>query len=81
MSGRFFVFYIHFMIGPISYRKNNCNVYILVKRSLEKLYLHPQWGLGTHNNPHHRGAVSKAETPLFVQEKNHLKNYQTLLNL
>ena len=55
MSGRVFVFYIHFVIGPISYKKNNfkiMNAYILNKRALEKLYLHPQWGSDTHNSPH-----------------------------
>ena len=83
ISGRFFVFSIYFVIGPISYQKNNfkiLNVYILVKRPLEKLYLHPQWGPDTHNSPHQRGAVSKAEQAPFVQKKNHFKNYQKLLN-
>ena len=83
MSGRFFLFSTDFVIGPISYRKNyfkSLDVYILVKRPLEKLYLHPQWGPDTHNSPHQRGAASKAEQPLFVQ-KNHFKNYQKLLNL
>ena len=45
LSGRFFVFFIHFVIGPISYRKSSfkiLNVYISVKRALEKLHLHPQ---------------------------------------
>ena len=72
MSGRFFAFSIHFVIGPISYRKNDLtflNIYILVKRPLEKLHLHPQWGSDTHNSPHQRGAVSKAEQPLFCEEK------------
>ena len=80
MSG-FFVLSIHFVFGPISYRKNNfkiLNVYILVKRPLEKLQLHSQWGPDTHNRPHQRGAVSKAEQHFFVQF--FLKNYQTLLN-
>ena len=83
MSGCLYVFSIHFVIGPISYQKNNfkiLNVYILVKRPLEKLHLHPQWGPDTHISPHQRGAVSKAEQPLFVQI-NHFKNYQKLLNL
>ena len=83
MHGRFFVFPVYFVIKPISYGKNYFNildVYILVKRPLEKLHLHPQWGPDTHNSPHQRGAASKAEQPLFVQ-KNHFKNYQKLLNL
>ena len=65
---------IHFVIGPISYQRNNfktLDVYILVKRPPKKLHLHPQWGPDTHNSTHHRGAASKAEQPLFVQ-KNHL---------
>ena len=64
MSGGFFVFSIHFVIGPISYCNNSfktLNVNILVKRPLEKLHLHPQWGRDTQNSPHQRGAVSKAE--------------------
>ena len=75
MTGGFFVFYINFVIGPISYRKHNfkiLNVYILVQRPLEKLYLHPQWDPDTHNSPHQKEAVSKAEQPSFVQ-KNYLK--------
>ena len=83
MPGRFFVFSVHFVIKPISYEKKYfkiLDVYILVKRPLEKLHLHPQWGPDTHNSPHQRGAASKAEQPLFVQ-KNHFKNYQKLLNL
>ena len=83
MSGRFFVFTIHFVIDPISYQKTYfkiLDVYISVKRALEKLHLHPHWGPDTHNSPHQRGALSKAEQPLFVQ-KNHFKNYQKLLNL
>ena len=77
MSGHFFVFSIHFVIWPISYKKNDfkmLNVYILVKRPLEKLHLHPQWGPDTHNSPHQRGAISNAEQPLFVL-KNHFKKY------
>ena len=72
MSGRWFLFSIHFVIGPISYRKNYFNIleiYILIKRPLEKLHLHPQWGPDTHNRPHQRGAASKAEQPLCVQGK------------
>ena len=83
MAGRFFLFSIHFVNGPTSYRKNYfkiLDVNILVKRPLEKLHLHPQLGPDTYNSPHQRGAVSKAEQPLFVQ-KNHFRNYQKLLNL
>ena len=72
LSDRFFLFSTHFVIWPISYQKNNfkiLDVYISVKRALEKLHLHLQWGLDTHNSPHQRGAVSKAEQPLFVQKK------------
>ena len=72
MSGRFFVFSIHFVIGPISYQKTYfkiLDVYISVKRALEKLHLHPQWGPDTHNSPHQRGALSNSEKPLFVQKK------------
>ena len=80
MSGCFFVFSIHFVIGPISYRKNYfkiVNVYILVKRPLEKLHLQPQWCPDTHNTSHQRGAVSKAEQPLFVQKKSMLKTIKS----
>ena len=83
MSGRFFVFSIHFVIGPISYRKTFSkilDVYILVKISLEKLHLHPQWGPDTHNSPRQRRAVSKAEQHPFGAEKP-FYNYQKLLNL
>ena len=55
MSGHFFVFSIHFVIGPVSYPKKYfkiLNVYILVERLLEKLHLHLQWGPDTHNSPH-----------------------------
>ena len=72
MASQFFLFSIHFVIGPILYQKNDfkiLDVYILVKRPLEKLHLHPQWGPDTHNSPHQRGAASKAEQPLFVQKK------------
>ena len=70
------MFSIHFVIGSISYRKNNLkhlNVYILVKRPLEKLHLHRQWGPDTHNSSHQRVAVSQAEQTLFVQKKPFLK--------
>ena len=83
MSGRFFVFSFHLMIGPFSYQKNYIkilDVYISIKRALEKLHLHTQLGPDTHNSPHQRGAMSKAEHPVVVQKK-HLKNYQKLLNL
>ena len=73
----FFVISIHFVIRPISYWKklfNIFNINIMVKRPLEKLHLYPKWGPDTHISPHQRGAVSKAEQPLFVQ-KNHFKNY------
>ena len=83
MLGHFLGFFTHFVIGPISYQNNNfiiLNVYILDKRPLEKLHLHPQWGPNTHNSPQQRGAVSKAEQRLFGQ-KNHFKNYQKLLYL
>ena len=73
ISGRFLLlFSIHFLIGPISYQKTYfkiLDVYISVKRALEKLHLHPQWGPDTQNRPHQRGAVSKAEQPIFVQKK------------
>ena len=72
MLGRFFVFSTNFVIGPISYQKNYfkiLDVYTSVKRALEKLHLHPQWGPDTHNSPHQRGAVSKAEQLLFGAEK------------
>ena len=76
ISGRFFVFSIHFAIGSISYWKTNfkiLNVYILVKRPLEKLHLQPQWGPDTHYSPHQRGAVSKAEQTLSFAHKPFLK--------
>ena len=79
MSGRFLCVFYSF-----SYRRNNfkiLNVYILVKRPLEKLDFHPQWGPDTHNIPIKRGAISKSEQPLFLQKKTHKKNYQKLLNL
>ena len=44
------------------------NGYILVERPLEMLHLHPQWGPDTHNSPHQRGAVNKAEQPLFCRK-------------
>ena len=44
------------------------DVYILVKRPLEKLHLYPQCGPDTHDSPHLRGAASKAEYPFFVQK-------------
>ena len=77
MPGRFFVFSVTFVIMPISYGKNYFKIldgYILVKRPLEKLHLHPQWGPDTHNSPHQRGTASKAEQPLFVQ-KNRKKRF------
>ena len=80
----FFVLSNCFVIKPISFGKNNfkiLDVYIFVKRPLEKLHLHPQWGQDKHNSPHQRGAASKAEQPLFVQKKTHLKTYKKLLNL
>ena len=76
MSGRLCVFSIDFVIRPISYQKNHfkiLDVYISVKRALEKIHLDPQWGQDTHNSPHQREAVSKAEQPLFVQKKAFLK--------
>ena len=72
MIGQFFLFSIHFVIGSISYKKKLIKIlefYILVKRPLEKLYLHPHWGPNTHNSPHQRGAMSKAEQHIFVQKK------------
>ena len=75
----FFVFSLHFMIEPISYRKSYfkiLEVYISVKRALEKLHLHRQWGPDPHNSPHQRGAVSKAEQAIFVQ-KNELKTIKS----
>ena len=45
------------------------NVYILAKRTLKKLYLHPHWGPDTYNSPHEWRAASKAEQPLVVQKK------------
>ena len=83
MPGRFFcVFcsFCHYAYFIWNFFFKNFDVYILVKRPLEKLHLHPQWGPDTHNSPHQRGAASKAEQPLFVQ-KNHFNNYQKLLNL
>ena len=35
------------------------DVYILVKRPLEKLHLHPQWVADIHNSPHQRGAATQ----------------------
>ena len=75
MSGRFLVFSIHYVIGPISYQKKYIKIvdlYISVKRALEKLHMHPQWGPDTHNSPQQRGAVSKSDQPLFCAKK-HLK--------
>ena len=73
----FLVFSIHFVIGPISYQTSFfkiLNVYISVKRALEKLHLHPPWGPDTHNSRHQRGRMSKAEQPFFVQ-KNHFQSF------
>ena len=62
MLGLFCVFYSFYdwaYFIPKNYFKI-LNVYISVKRALEKLHLHPQWGPDTYNSPHQRGAVSKA---------------------
>ena len=76
MAGRFFLsfFYSFYHLAYFISKKifKNFGHPILVKRPLEKLYLHPQWRSHIHNSPHQRGAVSKAEQPLFVQ-KNHFK--------
>ena len=69
MTGHFFS--IHFVNGPILGQTNDfkiLDVYILIKRPLEKLHLHPQWGPDTYNIPHERGAVSKTEQPLLCRK-------------
>ena len=63
MSGFFFCHWAYFIS-----KNSNLNVDILVKRPLEKLHLHPQWGPDTHNSPHQRGAVRKADHPIFCEE-------------
>ena len=69
MSG-FFLYYLFILsLGLFHVDFKILNGFILVKRTLEKLHLDPQWGPDTHNSPHQRGAVSKAEQPLFVQKK------------
>ena len=71
MSGLFLSSF-RFVIGPLSYRKNYCknlDAYILVKRPLERLHLHPQWGPDTHKSPQQRGAASKVEQPLLCRKK------------
>ena len=68
MSGRFVCFLFNLPFGLFHFRKKYfkiLDVYILVKRPLEKLYLHPQWDPDTHISPHQMGAVSKAKQPLF----------------
>ena len=67
MSCRFFLFFVFILsLSLFHIEKSN------IKIQLEKLHLHPQWGPDTYNSPHQRGAVSKAEQPLFVQ-KNQFK--------
>ena len=82
MPGRFFVFSVNFVIMPISYGKNYFQIldgYILVKRPLEKLHLHPQWGPNTHDDPHETGAARTPAQALFVQ-KNDFRKYQKFVN-
>ena len=54
------------------------DVYILVKRALEKLHLHPQWGPDTHDDPHETGAARTAARPLFVQKKTILETIKSV---
>ena len=72
MSGCFFLFLFILWLGLFHIKKNYfkiLDVHILVKRPLEKLHLHPQLGPDKHISPQQRGAVSKAEQPLFYAEK------------
>ena len=76
------MFVIRFVIVIIWYRKNKfkiSDVYIWVKRPLEKLHLHLQGGPNTHDDPHETGAARTAARPLLVQ-KNHFRNYQMSIN-
>ena len=72
MAGRyFFVFYsfCHWAYFISKKLLQNFGSLYLGQKTLEKLHLHPKWGLDTHNSPHQRGASSKAEQPLIVQKK------------
>ena len=60
--------------------KNNFKIsdgYILVKRALEKIQLHPQWGPDTHDDPHETEAARTAARPPFLlaEKKKHFRNY------
>ena len=71
MSGFFVLFSLCYVINPISYKSFFLEVsdaYILVKKPLEKLHLHPLWFPKTHNNPHETGAAHGSATP-FAQKK------------
>ena len=62
------MFSIHFIIGPISYKKDFQtfeSLYLGQKTAGEDTFASPD----THNSPHQRG------------EKKHFENYQKLLNL
>ena len=67
-----FWFSIFFVIGARILRNkyfNISDIYILVKRLLENLHLHSQWGPDTHDDPHKTGAAHKAAQPNFCAEK------------
>ena len=56
-------------LGLFHMKKNHfkiSDVYISVKRALEKLHLHPQWVPDIHNSPHQRGAVSREPWIIIV---------------
>ena len=70
--GHFFGFLSVFFIGARTLRNKYLtflDIYILVKRLLENLHLHPQWGLDTYNDTHKTGAAHKAAQPIFCEER------------
>ena len=75
MSGQLFLFPIRFVIGLISYQKNN-------QKKFRCLYLGQRTaGEATFASPvgprHKTGAARKAVQPLIVQKKNNLESIKT----
>ena len=81
-QAKLFCFLLVFSFSRFGVKKNyfkTLDVCISVKRALEKLHLHPQWGPYTHDDPHETGAARTAARPFLVQ-KNHFRKYQKFLN-
>ena len=74
MLGRFLCFLFILSLGLFHIEKISSTFWMSISWSKER------WGPDTHYSPHQRGALSKAEQPLFVQ-KNHFKIYPKCLNL